>query len=785
MRRLALADVVLLGLALPVWVACFALHVREARELRFAWPGLYLAAPESPDAFPVYIGNLPGSVQNLVLEPGDRVLKLGDSDLRGIGPIGAIARAIEQRSAEGELPVTYERGGAVREDRLLVPAAFMPWWWYIPLTAGFALMGLLILMRAPEPAIARTGFLAAILFSLYYLRFYGGSLAQTYAWIAVYGVSVTACFPLGLRTVLLFPADVARNNAASRLAPWLFALLGPAIVSISFGVPFPADVALRLSSLLSIAFMATFLAVLTLQYRRTGAVGRRQIKWLVYGFYLVAMPAFACVGLSLYDPRYWWASEVLQISGSLAPVFILFVIARYHMLDIDRLISTTASYTLLSIGLLTSALTLVPRAAQAASEWFGVAPSFIQVTLSIVLASIAVPLHKRLRPQIERRFFPERRALEQGIQQLLCDLSDCADPRALLSLAGERLDSLLKPQSCVIFARAREAYVPVFVRGRSVPLAFEGHAPLIATLAAQARPLQRRGWSRRGPPEQLSPFERAALETMDAAVLAPVLSGSSLLAFVSLGGKRSGDIYTTTDLALIGAVADRLSSELRRFDDQELLRRKLEMYQQLRRYVPSRLAAQLEAGESLEPRELEVSVLFIDLWGYTAFSERHRPEEVFAAVNRYAETVSLVVRELGGTLVEFAGDGVMVVFGAPEPLPDKERAAVRAAVALVEAVAALGRDGEAPARAGVGVATGRAIVGSIRAVDRTLWSAIGNTTNLAARLQQMTRELDAAVVIDPPTHARSGSLVADFRQRRGMPVPGRQDMTDVYWLPAV
>jgi class 3 adenylate cyclase len=74
-------------------------------------------------------------------------------------------------------------------------------------------------------------------------------------------------------------------------------------------------------------------------------------------------------------------------------------------------------------------------------------------------------------------------------------------------------------------------------------------------------------------------------------------------------------------------------------------------------------------------------------------------------------------------------------------------------------------------------------VGNIQAVDRMIWSAIGNTTNLAARLQSLTRELEAAVVIDSPTWGRAQAAAADFEKRPDVPIRGRRETQDVYALP--
>jgi len=213
------------------------------------------------------------------------------------------------------------------------------------------------------------------------------------------------------------------------------------------------------------------------------------------------------------------------------------------------------------------------------------------------------------------------------------------------------------------------------------------------------------------------------------------------------------------------------------------------------------VAEQLSSGAELTSGEREVSVLFVDLRGYMGFAESRRADEIFSTVNRYTETVSQIVQQHAGSVVEFNGDGMMAVFGAPRELAHKERAAVEAGREIAEAVAALpiepasqGREATAQRReaersrqdglsVGVGIATGEAFVGNIRAVDRMIWSAIGNTTNLAARLQSLTRDLDASLVIDKGTWERAQPAAEGFEKRSAVPIRGHRETRDVYALP--
>jgi class 3 adenylate cyclase len=506
------------------------------------------------------------------------------------------------------------------------------------------------------------------------------------------------------------------------------------------------------------------------------------MRWFLLGVYLAFLPPLAATVLTAYEPRFTPLLVISIASLGLIPIALLIAVVRYDLIDVDRLISATASYSMLGVLLLAGLMAAVPRLSYALGEPAGLTPATAQVLLSVMLAFGIVVLNRTVRPRVDRLLFAEHHALEESFGQLLVALTGCANAEQLIKLCGQRLDALLRPESCVIYGRAGETFSPVFVRGRAIPPAFAERSPLAAALDARATPLAaERVTGGHGP--ALGAFERAALETLGVPLIVPVHRGGELVAFVCLGPKRSGDVYTSTDLVLLAAVAEKLSSELLRFDQDEVLRQSRAMQEALRRYVPGAVAEEVERGTALDLGERELSILFVDIRGYSSYAEGRPAGDTFSAVNRYTRAVSQVVREHGGTVVEFNGDGMMAVFGAPRPLPDKERAALDSARAIVAAVATVGEPGEPPIAVGCGIATGAAFVGNVRAVDRWIWTAIGATTNLAARLQALTRELEAAVVVDTPTWERAGTAGRGFERRDQVAIRGRRERVDVHVLP--
>jgi len=174
----------------------------------------------------------------------------------------------------------------------------------------------------------------------------------------------------------------------------------------------------------------------------------------------------------------------------------------------------------------------------------------------------------------------------------------------------------------------------------------------------------------------------------------------------------------------------------------------------LQPYLSPQLAARLREepeAAALGGQEREVSVLFADLQGFTAFSEQHSPSEVLAMLNAYwADTVPVVLGEQGGMIERFAGDAIMVVFNAAADQPDHALRAARAGLALQQAADGVSRGRADWPRFRVGINTGPAIVGNVGTEEQRSFTAIGDTTNLAARLQ--TAAEPGQVVVGHPTH---------------------------------
>ena len=208
----------------------------------------------------------------------------------------------------------------------------------------------------------------------------------------------------------------------------------------------------------------------------------------------------------------------------------------------------------------------------------------------------------------------------------------------------------------------------------------------------------------------------------------------------------------------VQAQADQLASWNRTLEERvnEQLS-EIERISRLKRFLSPKVAELIlsSGGEKLlESRRGEVTAMFCDLRGFTAFTETAEPEEVMSVLRDYHRLLGEEVHEYEGTVERFAGDGILVLFNAPLPIPDPSLRAVKMAVSLRGRVAELAvtwRKAGHDLGFGIGIARGYATLGRVGYEGRYDYAAIGTVVNLAARLCSDAK--DGQILIDGKVYA--------------------------------
>jgi len=222
-----------------------------------------------------------------------------------------------------------------------------------------------------------------------------------------------------------------------------------------------------------------------------------------------------------------------------------------------------------------------------------------------------------------------------------------------------------------------------------------------------------------------------------------------------------------------------LRSRLRLYEEKHLLR------DTISRYVSPEMCEKILKNPALLQlggRRQQVTVLFADIKSFTAMSETMAPEAVVEVLNTYfTEMVDLVFKHQG-TLDKYVGDALMAVFGVPVPLPHAATRAVECALAMQRRLARMRAEGRTPVQGvRIGINTGEAIVGNIGSDKRMDFTVIGDAVNVAARLQELAKELEADTLISESTYQEVTGRF-NLVPEEAVVLRGRKEATRLYRL---
>lgn len=223
------------------------------------------------------------------------------------------------------------------------------------------------------------------------------------------------------------------------------------------------------------------------------------------------------------------------------------------------------------------------------------------------------------------------------------------------------------------------------------------------------------------------------------------------------------------EFGLLGKYFDKMAEELK---ERQQIRDLFGRY--LSEDVARSVLARTQSFE-LGGQEVVVTVLFCDLRDYTTISERLSPMQMVAMINEYLGVMNVIIDEHHGCVIEFLGDGILAVFGAPQAFPEHAEMAVRCATAMRDALRQLNQQWEQDGMAErwqdmgihhiqcrIGLHTGPVVAGNLGSRTRMKYAVIGDTVNVAARLEALNKEYDTTILMSDEVVTR---LPNDLRER--------------------
>ncbi len=270
----------------------------------------------------------------------------------------------------------------------------------------------------------------------------------------------------------------------------------------------------------------------------------------------------------------------------------------------------------------------------------------------------------------------------------------------------------------------------------------------------------------------------------------PLVLREQIIGVLGVRSPLAGGVFSKHQAALLSTLTDYAAISIQNARAMEALRQQKEnekgrIRSLFQRFVPPQVVDQiLDNPELLQlgGHRREITVLFTDIRGYTAFAENLPPERVVEMLNDYLSLAANTIMSYGGTLDKYMGDGLMAIFNAPEDQPQHTLSALQAALTLQQATRELAAQRGDGLSFSIGIHTGEAVVGYIGTDCAMNYTAVGDVVNLAKRLQEAARP--GQILIESGTLERVGSAV-ETTPLGEFKIKGRQATATVFELTGI
>lgn len=352
-------------------------------------------------------------------------------------------------------------------------------------------------------------------------------------------------------------------------------------------------------------------------------------------------------------------------------------------------------------------------------------------------------LWPRFDARLNARLYPKRLQFPDIVREIGNGLAAADSVDAVLDTLVRAPGRLCDARSAVAFLLP-SAHHPLRIAAteqeRRAALADLPNEPLIRLAATLRAEISRGDLALEPRYANIRQASQLCFDRLDAERLLPIERDGAFVGALAVGQRASGDAYEQPELTALAMLVQQAIQSITRIEATERLRSRELEFAELKRFFSPQVIDQVMARggtAELRSQRKRVTVVFVDMRGFTSFSDSEEPEEVMATLAEYHTAMGTRIAEFAGTLERFAGDGLMVFFNDPVDQPDHVQRAAAMAQAMLRDVAALRASWQQRGYridVGIGIHTGFATCGFIGYEGRRDYGVIGNVTNLAARL---------------------------------------------------
>jgi class 3 adenylate cyclase len=779
------------------------------------------------------------------LQVGDRFVEINGQRFSDLAQF----RALMRRALGAENVYRIERGGSridvtIRNAPIGFKRAFYKSGLLFLLGLGYALIGILVFLMKPHARSSWIFFLFTAVMGMFISFLYKIS-TMTPAWLETVHIFIYTFMPATLaHLTLAFPQErlVLKRRPWTQLVPYLLslALFACARVLTPNIMDAPRAVMIAVMAWVALSVVLFLASCLQLRMTTTSDIVRLRARMILLGFAIAAsVPLLDFVSSVLFGVYLLPDFNLYLPFFIVFPAFVGYSIVKHNLFDIDAIIKRTYGYVLFTGALAGFYGIFVFVSNRAFGEYeFARAEAFpLPFIISVVI--VFNPLRLRVQRLIDRVFYRLDYDYRETVQQVSRRMRTLLDRdeigRAVMDTA---LGTMFIDSGCVVLRNRNnvkyECLIPAGQRdSAAAPVNHhleEGHrANGAGTAGADAQEIEEASYTIRpagavshlkgltiGDDEPLirrlaeqqkaltvydveedPAFEdtreacRKVFGRIEATLLVPMIYERRLAGLIALGRKKSGKFYRREDILLLDTLANQASVAIENaYKIEEIIekeRLKTRIMDAFGKYVTREVRDQILEGRiPLDGEIKEVTVLFADLRDFTTLAESNPPRDVVKILNEYFSEMAKAIRRHHGLVLQFIGDEIEAVFGAPLALENHPAHAVAAAIEMRERLvgvnAKLRQQGYRPLRHGIGLHTGKVLAANIGSDDRLSYAMVGDTVNIASRVQGLNKTYSTEILMTATTRAGLHNGNIPIEKLPVTAVKGRRDPVEIYKL---
>ncbi|HZV47354.1 MAG TPA: adenylate/guanylate cyclase domain-containing protein, partial [Thermodesulfovibrionales bacterium] len=541
------------------------------------------------------------------------------------------------------------------------------------------------------------------------------------------------------------------------------------VIPIQIYYPRPAFSPFYTIVLAYAAFGALALIVATLHAfaKKSSVLARQRAKVVLFGALLaLPIPAFgplaAFLGQTLGGMRI--ITNFSSIPIIIFPASIAYAIAKHNLFDVDVYVKRAVGYAIMTavVGLTYFSLQVGVRATF--QPVFGEHSEKIYPALfAVLIVFLFNPLNKTVQTAVDKLFYRKKFSYKETVTKVSNALTSMLDLDEVIRklINTVRLEMFIDKAGVLILNPQKKECQTIFIGDETEGVkpneneCIQYDDPFIDVLTKKKKLVTIYDINEDPYYRDIKDTSSERFSRMGVSMVLPLVYQDTVKGALALGYKKSGHFYTREDIDLLntlansGAVAIENAKLVDQIKKEEIIRTNLS------RYLSPKVVEDIihkDVEVNLGGDRKVVTILFMDLIGFTSLSEKLQPEEVVSILNEYFTEMSKGIFTWQGTLDKFAGDQIMAFWGAPFEQLNHAELAVQCALEVSKTLDELQKkwekEGKPVLNCGIGINTGEVLVGNIGVEGMKMdYTVIGDAVNLAARVEKITRQYESRILI--------------------------------------